>query len=213
VPQADDFGRDAKALVDEARARVAAGAAPDPQAAERLRALVDAARIRDPGSAQAIDTAGKRALGQLERVLSVHRARTLLARAPAPPGPSRPGPSRPVPSRRAALRTRPTLSGNMDVRREGRAGAFALAWDAAPAVASWEVRVSERATARDDYTVRDELRLPAGATSVEIPLDTASLRVHVLGRRRDGRLERRAVISALTRDNWDDRWQRRASAS
>jgi hypothetical protein len=208
VPQADDLGRDAKALVDEARARVAAGAAPDPQAAERLRALVDAARIRDPGSAQAIDTAGKRALGQLERVLSVHRARTLLARAPAPPGPSRP-----VPSRRAVLRTRPTLSGNMDVRRERRAGAFALAWDAAPAVASWEVRVSERATARDDYTVRDELRLPAGATSVEIPLDTSSLRVHVLGRRRDGRLERRAVISALTRDNWDDRWQRRASAS
>ena len=206
MPPADDLTRAAKALVDEARARVASGLAPDPQAEERLRVLVDAARTRDPAAAKAIDKAGQRALGQLERVLSVHRARTLLARAPAPP-------PTPAPSRRAALRTRPTLTGNMEVRRERRADAFVLAWDAAPAVASWEVRVSERATARDDYTVRDELTLPAGATSVEVPLDTSSLRVHVLGRRRDGRLQRRAVISALTRDNWDDRWQRRASAS
>jgi len=209
VPPSDDLTSAAKALVDEARARVASGLAPDPQAEERLRALVDAARTRDPGSAQAIDKAGRRALGQLERVLSVHRARTLLARSrdrsPAPP--------EPAPSRRAALRTRPTLTGNMDVRRERRADAFVLAWDAAPAVASWEVRVSERATARDDYTVREERTLPAGTTSVELPLDTSSLRVHVLGRRRDGRLQRRAVVSALTRDNWDDRWQRRASAS
>jgi hypothetical protein len=205
VPPADDLTRAAKALVDEARARVASGLAPDPEAEERLRALVDAARTRDPDAAKAIEKTGQRALGQLERVLSVHRARTLLARTPARPAPA--------PSRRAALRTRPTLTGNMEVRRERRADAFVLAWDAAPAVASWEVRVSERATARDDYTVRDELTLPAGATSVEVPLDTSSLRVHVLGRRRDGRLQRRAVVSALTRDNWDDRWQRRASAS
>ena len=101
----------------------------------------------------------------------------------------------------------------MEFRRERRADGFVLAWDAAPAVAGWEVRISERATARDDYTVREERTLPAGTTSVELPLDTSSLRVHVLGRRRDGRLQRRAVISALTRDNWDDRWQRRASAS
>ena len=81
MPPADDLTSAAKALVDEARARVASGLAPDPQAEERLRALVDAARTRDPGSAQAIDKAGQRALGQLERVLSVHRARTLLARS------------------------------------------------------------------------------------------------------------------------------------
>jgi hypothetical protein len=37
--------------------------------------------------------------------------------------------------------------------------------------------------------------------------------VHVLGRTRDGRLLRRAVISGLTAENWRDRWQRRASAS
>jgi hypothetical protein len=39
------------------------------------------------------------------------------------------------------------------------------------------------------------------------------VRVHLLGRGRDGRLVRRAIISALTREGWDERWQRRASAS
>src|SRR4051812_39838118 len=169
VAPADDLTRAAKALVDEARARVASGSAPDRQAEVRLRALVEAARVQEPEAAKAIDKIGERALAQLERVLSVHRARTLLARAPAQP--------EAAPSRRAALRTRPTITGNMDVRRERRSGAFVLAWDSAPAVAGWEVRVSERATARDDYTVREELTLPATATSVEVPLDTASLRV------------------------------------
>jgi hypothetical protein len=39
------------------------------------------------------------------------------------------------------------------------------------------------------------------------------MQVHILGRSRDGRLLRRAVISALTQDGWNERWQRRASAS
>jgi hypothetical protein len=55
--------------------------------------------------------------------------------------------------------------------------------------------------------------LGAGETSAEVPLGPQPLRVHVLGRTRDGRLLRRAVISGLTEDNWRDRWQRRASAS
>ncbi|MGH3003950.1 MAG: hypothetical protein ACRDM1_15025, partial [Gaiellaceae bacterium] len=116
-------------------------------------------------------------------------------------------------SLRAALRTRPTINANMDVRRRTDGGRFFLAWDAAPAVASWEVRFSERADARGDYAVREELTLPAGTTNVELPLGELPLRVHVLGRSRDGRLLRRAVISALTRAGWDERWQRRASAS
>jgi hypothetical protein len=37
--------------------------------------------------------------------------------------------------------------------------------------------------------------------------------VHLLGRSRDGRLLRRALISALTQESWNDRWERRASAS
>ena len=41
------------------------------------------------------------------------------------------------------------------------------------------------------------------------PSDHDSLCVTVVGRSRNGRLVRRAVISGLTRDNWHDRWQKR----
>jgi len=61
--------------------------------------------------------------------------------------------------------------------------------------------------------VRDTLSVPAAETTLELPLGDRSLRVHLLGRSRDGRLLRRAVISGLTREGWDERWQRRASAS
>ena len=98
----------------------------------------------------------------------------------------------------------------MDVRRgEG----FSLVWDAAPRVAAWEVRLSERPDARGDYVVREMLELPAGTERVEVPIGEHSMRVHILGRGRDGRLLGRAVISGLTRENWNDRWQRKASAS
>jgi hypothetical protein len=61
--------------------------------------------------------------------------------------------------------------------------------------------------------VRETLILPANETTLELSLEDRSLRVHILGRSRDGRLLRRAVISALTRDSFGERWQRRASAS
>jgi len=111
------------------------------------------------------------------------------------------------------LRTRPTINANMDVRRQTDGEKFVLAWDAAPAVTGWEVRISERPDARGDYAVRETLTLPADANSVEVPLGERPLRVHLLGRGRDGRLLRRAVISALTKATWNDRWQQRSSAS
>jgi hypothetical protein len=141
-------------------------------------------------------------------VLAVGRARALVAReraaAPPPSPPQRP---------RALLRSRPTISGNMEIRREGPAETAALAWDAAPAVAHWEVRVSERPDPRGDYVVRETLTVAPPATRVDLRLGDAPVRVHVLGRSRDGRLVRRALISALTRETWSDRWQRRASAA
>jgi hypothetical protein len=75
------------------------------------------------------------------------------------------------------------------------------------------VRFSERADARSEYVVRETLNLPGNTTSVELALGELPRRVHLLGRANDGRLVRRAIVSALTQDNWDDRWQRRASAS
>jgi hypothetical protein len=48
---------------------------------------------------------------------------------------------------------------------------------------------------------------------LELPLGDTPFRVHLLGRDRGGRLVRRAIVSALTRDGWNDRWERKASAS
>ncbi|HSC92179.1 MAG TPA: hypothetical protein VLB86_11045 [Gaiellaceae bacterium] len=184
------------AIVAEARASVAAGRVPDEAAL--------AGRIRAVGGPEAAE---RRALQQLERIAAVHRARTALGREPAPPARPAPRPRGPL------LRPRPTISANMEVRREGDERSPVLAWDPAPGVASWEVRVSERPSGRGDYVVRETRMLPGTATATEVPLGERPLRLHLLGRGRDGRLLRRAVVSALTRESWGERWQRRASAS
>jgi hypothetical protein len=200
------LARACKALLDETRAQVAAGKHPDSQTEARLRALFDRARRENPDELAEIDRIERRALEQLDRVLSVRRARALVARRPAsPPEPATP--------RRPLLRARPTITGNMEVRRDTSDGRFTLAWDAAAAVTGWEVRFSERDSPRGAYVVRDTLTLPASQTTVELPLAEHAMQVHILGRSRDGRLLRRAVISALTQDGWNERWQRRASAS
>jgi hypothetical protein len=180
-------------IIDEARKRVAGGGALNAESFE--------ARIRAAGG----DT--ERALKQLARIVSVQRARALIA------GPHEPKPAADPVHRPLALRTKPTITGNMDVRRERRGDAFVLAWTAEQKVVAWEIRLSERPDVRGDYVVREERTLPGGETSLELELGDTPLRVHLLGRGRDGRLVRRAIISALTRPGWDDRWQRRASAS
>jgi len=179
----------ADAIIDEARALVAAGGSPDwKELRDRIRAL---------GGDQ------RDALRRLERIGAVHRARAAVA-------PARPAPAARVASRRPLLKTRPTVTGNMDVRRgEGTA----LAWTREPKVAAWEARISERPDPRSDYEVRETAELPADATSLELPLGDTPLRVHLLGRDRGGRLVRRAIVSGLTRETWAERWQRRASAS
>jgi hypothetical protein len=173
-------------IIDEARALVAAGESPDWESfRDRIRAL---------GGDQ------RDALRRLERVGAVHRARASAAPKPAA--------ARPL--RTTLLKTRPTVTGNMDVRREGDS---TLAWRPEPKVSTWELRISERPDARGDYEVREAGELPGDATSVELPLADAPLRVHLLGRDRSGRLVRRTILSGLTRETWGERWQRRASAS
>jgi len=162
-------------VLAEARAEVAAGRYPD----------VVALRARLAGDQDA--------LGRLDRVLAVHRGRARLAQEVPDPR---------VPAR--ALRTKPSVSGDMELRR---AGEYRLEWDAVPAVSTWEVRISERADVRRDYTVRETLEV--AGSSVDLPLDDRPLRVHVVGRTQDGRLVRRAVVSGLTREGWNDRWNRR----
>lgn len=185
------------AIVEEARAQVAAGRAPN---VEGLEARI-AAAARAGADARTVE----RTQRALQSIASVHRARRRLARDPVPPA------APPTPARRpAALRTKPTISGTLDVRRAPQG--FRLVWDPVAAVSEWEVRFSERPDARSDYEERETLVLAARETSVEVPLGDNPVRVNILGRGR-GRLQRRALISGLTRDGWRDRWQRRASAS
>jgi hypothetical protein len=191
-PDPDDLA----SILDAARAEVAAGRDPDEQAL--------AERIRKAGG-------GAKALKQLERVLTIQRARARLAAPPTPPPAPAPVPVRP--RGRTAFRAQPTITGNMEVRRSRTEGGVLLTWDTAPAVTGWEVRFSERADARSEYVVSETLMLPGTATSVELALAELPRRMHLLGRANDGRLVRRAIVSALTVDNWNDRWQRRASAS
>jgi hypothetical protein len=193
APDPDDLAT----ILDAARAEVAAGRDPDEQAL--------AERIRKAGG-------GAKALKQLERVLTIQRARARLAAPPTPPPPA-PAPAPVRPRARMAFRAQPTITGNMEVRSSRTEGGVLLTWDAAAAVTGWEVRFSERADARSEYVVSETLTLPGTATSVELALGELPRRMHLLGRANDGRLVRRAIVSALTVDNWNDRWQRRASAS
>ena len=179
----------AEAIIDEARALVAAGGSPD------WKALRD--RIRALGGDQ------RDALRRLERVGAVQRARSSVARRDDP-----------VPAAQAAkpvlLKSRPTITGNMDVRR---GDGDTLVWSREPKVTAWELRISERRDPRSDYEVRESGELPGEATTIGVPLGDVPLRVHLLGRDRGGRLVRRAIVSGLTRATWGERWQRRASAS
>jgi hypothetical protein len=172
-------------IIDEARALVAAGKSPDwKELRDRIRAL---------GGDQ------RDALRRLERIGAVHRARATAAPAPVAPTPNA-----------TLLKSRATISGNMDVRREGETR---LAWQAEPKVTAWEIRISVRPDPRGDYEVRESGELPGDATSVEVPVGDTPLRIHLLGRDRGGRLVRRTIVSGLTRETWGDRWQRRATAS
>jgi hypothetical protein len=190
------FERALTAILEEARAQVAAGRAPNVEGLEvRLGA---AARSAGVGEA-ALD----RARRSLRSIASVHRSRALVSREPGPPHAAR--------HASGALRAKPTVTGSLGVRRAD-GDSFRLTWDAVPLVTEWEVRFSERADARADWVDGETLLLGGGQSSVEVPLGDALLRVNIVGRGRGGRLQRRAVISGLTRENWRERWQRRASA-
>ncbi len=189
-------------ILDQARASIAAGRTPDWSVLER-RVRAVALRPR----AEADPDREARALRQLGLLTSVQRARARLA---APAGAER---AAARPGRAAALRERPTITGNMEVRRETAAGRYVLSWDAAPGVLEWAVRLSERSDPRGGYVVCEERTLSPGATSVELALGANALRVHLLGRGRGGKLVRRAVLSPLTPATWGARWQRRASAA
>lgn len=158
------------------------------------RAEIAAGRYPDVIALRARLAGDPQALARLDGVLAVHRGRTRLAQS---------APDARVPGTKV-LRTKPSVSGDLELRK---AGEFRLEWDAVAAVSTWEVRLSERTDVRRDYVVLETLEVTD--PSIELPLDDRPVRVHVLGRTPQGRLVRRAVVSGLTRDGWNDRWNRR----
>jgi hypothetical protein len=176
------------AILDEARAQIARGEEPD---AGALTARIKAVPQHD------------RALAQLNRLLAVARAKQSL-RPPAPP-------ARPAPRPREVYRAKPTIAANMVVRARGENGAVTLEWDAAHGVAQWDARIADRPDARSAYTDRETRTL--GEPRLPLALDDLPQRISITGRNAAGRIVQRAVVSGLTRANWQQKWQQRASAS
>jgi len=184
---------DLAAILDETRSQIARGVEPDASALE--------ARIRAVPTQDA-----ERALEQLNRLLAVDRARRSIHAAPPKP------PAAVVrPARRTGYKAKPTIAANMTVSAKATGDTVTLEWQSAPGVAAWEARLSERPDARSGYVERETRDLEG--TSLELTLTDSPKRIHLLGRNSAGRLVRRAVISGLTAENWDQRWQQRASAS
>lgn len=211
----DPLERALAAVIADARLQVKAGRQPDRRALEaRVRGAADRRRTdlgTDAGEADAVSRAERAALQQLDRIVAVHRAFRRVAQPVAAARPSAPAP--PGPRRFGGFRAKPTISGTLDVRRDVANGTVTLSWDPLPAVKAWEVRMARKADARSDYEPDETLTLPPEVTRVDLPLDERPLRVSVIGQARDGRPVRRVLISALTTENWNDRWERRATAS
>jgi len=176
------------AILGEVRAQIARGLEPDAAALEqRVRAV-------EP-----------KALPQLRRLLAVHRAKRTLGAPPPSPPPPRPRTAPP------AYRAKPTIAANMAVRARAHGERVVLEWDAARGVDSWELRLGERRDARSPYVDRETTQLTE--PRAELELSELPLRVSVVGRNASGRIVQRALVSGLTRSNWSQKWQQRASAS
>jgi len=101
----------------------------------------------------------------------------------------------------------------MAVRKQPTGSGLELAWDAAPQVIEWVLRVSVRPDPRQDYVEGTAETLPAGTRSYEVALDEHPRRIQLYGHARGGKIVRRAVISALTSGNSGAQWKRQATAS
>jgi hypothetical protein len=215
APIADPLTRAFQAILAEARSHVAARRGPDEKTlTARLRAAA-ARRADELGGDEEgeIAAAHAQALDELGRILAVDRAYRRVATEPAPVIPRRAQPAPATPRRLAGLKSKPTVSGNLEVRRTIGRGSLRLDWDPVPAVRSWELRIGTRPDPRADYELSEPTVLADGVTEIEAPLGDDPIRVSILGKARDGRPVRRLLISALTAENASDRWERRATAS
>ncbi len=201
-----ELGRRHALYLREAQRLVLEGSVPDGAGlaagvrAETARYLRSQPWLADPRLAPAVSGVEERTIEALQAIVA----------AAGPPTPAPPA-ARPI--RRIALQPSATIVGNMAVRKRPIAKGLELAWDAAPQVTEWVVRVSVRPDPRQDYVEGKPETLPAGARSFEIELDEQPRRIQLYGHARGGKIVRRAVISALTSGNSGAQWKRQATAS
>lgn len=176
------------AILDEVRAQIARGHEPDANALEQHVHAID-----------------PKAVPRLRRLLAVDRAKRTLREPPPSPPPPRPRTAPP------AYRAKPTIAGNMAVRAHAHGDAVVLEWNAPRGIAAWELRLGERRDARSPYVDRETTQLTEPRAALD--LSELPLRVSIVGRNATGRIVQRALISGLTRSNWRQKWQQRASAS
>ena len=119
----------------------------------------------------------------------------------------------PGPIRRLSLQPSATIVGNMAVRKKSAGNGIELSWDGAPNVTEWTIRVSVRPDPRQDYAEGELVTLPPAASAFDVALDELPRRIQLYGLARDGRIVRRAIISALTSGNSGAQWKRQATAS
>lgn len=143
------------------------------------------------------------ALGRLRQVMTIARLRVPEEAVDA---------IRPDPPRRLAMRQRPTIVGNMAVEKRAAVDGVQLSWRPAAGVEEWTIRIEERPDDRSGHVSVETLTLPGPSTTATVTLGAKSRRVSLVGRRRDGRLLQRALISALTSESWREQWQRKPSA-
>ena len=203
-----ELGRRHVLYLREAQRLVLAGAVPD-EGGLTAGIKAETARYLRSHPWLAVDALAPAVAGVEETSLASLRAIVATAVA-APPTPA-PPPARPI--RRLALQPSATIVGNMAVRKQPTERGLELAWDGAPQVIEWVLRVSIRPDPRQDYVEGEAETLPATTRSYEVELDEHPRRIQLYGHARGGRIVRRAVISALTSGNSSAQWKRQATAS
>jgi hypothetical protein len=201
---ASELGRRHGLYLREAQRLVLDGLVPDEDGlaagvrAETRRYLTSQPWLDHPALEPAVAGAEGAALSAL---------RTIVAAAPGQDV------EEPRPVRRLVLQPSATIVGNMAVRKKPTEQGLELSFDAAANVSEWRLRVSVRPDPRQEYVEGEVVTLPSGLTSWEVELDEHPRRIQLYGHARDGRIVRRAVISALTSGNSTAQWKRQATAS
>lgn len=203
----DELGRRHALYIREAHRLAVAGLVPNADAlaagitAETTRYLRSRPWLAEPRLAPAVAE-------------SEARARTALAAIAASTAAPSHSPTENRPSvRRLSLLSSATIVGTMAVRKKQVEEGLELSWDSAPAIVEWRLRLAKRPDPRQPYVDDESETLRAETTRFLLSLDDVPRRVQITGHARDGRVVRRAVISALTRENGGGQWKRQATAS